>query len=569
MLKKMKVVTRLSLGFGLVIVLMLFVAFLSINRMAQLNDSLYRIEYEMWPRTVYANNIVDLVSVATQELRDMANPMITPNERRALMDNYQILGSQLTDNYRDFEALLVTDNGRRLLQDILRSRQDYVERHTHVMELLTAGRETEAQLYLLQSIRGSQQTYVAAIMEMIVYQGQLLDQEAESGLALYQQARMTLLLVLLVAAIVALLAAFIIARSLNRALGAEPDDLKDYALALSEGRLDVNFPRNVIENSVLDAVKQTSDGLNQMIRQIKEAVGSITSASSEIAKGNTDLSSRTEEQASSLEETASSMEELTATVRTNSDNARQANALTEQSSKLAGEGGRLIRDVVTTMEAINASSSKIADIIGVIDGIAFQTNILALNAAVEAARAGEQGRGFAVVASEVRTLAQRSANAAKDIKNLISDSVAKVTAGSDLVNQSGQSMNDIVTSIRKVNDIMAEIAAASVQQTTGIEEVSKAVVQMDEMTQQNAALVEEAAASAESLMAQANELTDRVATFRLADEQGMGKSKASVAPLHRPVSAPPAARATVKTPAKKVANAKTSSKPQDDEWESF
>jgi methyl-accepting chemotaxis protein len=240
---------------------------------------------------------------------------------------------------------------------------------------------------------------------------------------------------------------------------------------------------------------------------------------SEIASGNLDLSSRTEEQASSLEETASSMEELTSTVKQNADNARQANQLAVSASEVAGKGGMVVAQVVDTMGSINESSQKIVDIISVIDGIAFQTNILALNAAVEAARAGEQGRGFAVVAAEVRTLAQRSAGAVKEIKSLIDDSVEKVDAGARLVNQAGATMDDIVESIRRVTDIISEITAASQEQTAGIEQINQAITQMDQVTQQNASLVEEAAAAAEAMQNQAGRLTQAVGAFKLDGRQ--------------------------------------------------
>jgi methyl-accepting chemotaxis protein len=310
-----------------------------------------------------------------------------------------------------------------------------------------------------------------------------------------------------------------------------------------------------------DYCNSTTDSLSDIIGEIRSAAETIFTASSEIAQGNSDLSSRTEQQAANLEETASSMEELTSTVKLNADNAKQANVLAEQASTVASDGGMLIQQVVVTMSSINESSQKIADIIGVIDGIAFQTNILALNAAVEAARAGDQGRGFAVVASEVRTLAQRSANAAKDIKALISDSVKKIENGNSLVSKSGDTMKEIVTAIKRVNDIMAEIAAASVEQSSGIEEVSTAVSQMDEMTQQNAALVEEAAAAAESLQSQADQLTQRVSQFRLNNDSSHRAHQANSRLSSS--GAKPAAKSLI--PAKKLVPPKS----QDDEWESF
>ena len=322
-----------------------------------------------------------------------------------------------------------------------------------------------------------------------------------------------------------------------------------------------------------DSCNATAENLARMLGEIRHAAETINTAASEISEGNTDLSNRTEQQASNLEETASSMEELTGTVRQNSDNSRQANVLAAKASEVAVSGGQLIEQVVTTMASINESAQKISDIIGVIDGIAFQTNILALNAAVEAARAGEQGRGFAVVASEVRTLAQRSANAAKDIKALISDSVNKIRNGNDLVDKSGATMKDVVVSIKRVNDIMAEIAAASLEQSTGIDEISKAVNQMDEMTQQNAALVEQAAAAAESLLAQAEQLNDHVAMFKLdnAEESRVAiKPSKSVVTRQVNMKKPPAIAAP-KRPAKsgKPVKALPKAPPGDDEWESF
>ncbi|GAA0356455.1 hypothetical protein GCM10009092_20860 [Bowmanella denitrificans] len=356
-----------------------------------------------------------------------------------------------------------------------------------------------------------------------------------------------------------------IAEGINSLLTITDTGLKDIAkvlMAIADGDLTQRIDSEY--QGTFDALKNycndTSDKLTDMIGQIREAADTISSASSEIAKGNSDLSSRTEQQAASLEETASSMEELTSTVRLNADNAKQANGLASQAATVATDGGSLIQQVVNTMASINESAQKISDIIGVIDGIAFQTNILALNAAVEAARAGEQGRGFAVVASEVRTLAQRSANAAKDIKTLISDSVAKIENGNQLVNQSGETMKEIVTSIKRVNDIMSEIAAASAEQSSGIDEIGKAVTQMDEMTQQNAALVEEAAAASESLQGQAQQLARQVATFKL-DQQ------------HQVASLPPA---KPKVQAVRLTKENRKSKPtmakvavEEDEWESF
>jgi len=347
------------------------------------------------------------------------------------------------------------------------------------------------------------------------------------------------------------------------------NDINSVLQAISKGDLTERVTADYQGSfeALKDGCNQTAENLSQMLGEIREAVDTINTASSEISQGNTDLSSRTEQQASSLEETASSMEELTSTVRQNADNARQANTLAAKASDVAIEGGSLIEQVVKTMASINESAQKIADIIGVIDGIAFQTNILALNAAVEAARAGEQGRGFAVVASEVRTLAQRSANAAKDIKALISDSVSKINNGNELVGKSGNTMREIVTSIKRVNDIMAEIAAASSEQSAGLDEVGKAVTQMDEMTQQNAALVEQAAAAAESLLSQSEQLASNVARFKLDDEPVRSPQRTVLAPKKqlKSTQAKPLAKPLSKTTGKLLKPGKS----DEDEWESF
>jgi len=323
-------------------------------------------------------------------------------------------------------------------------------------------------------------------------------------------------------AVVALLAAvaigFFITRSITLPMRRAVDVAKTVAAGDLTSRIDVNSTDETGE--LLAALKDMNGSLTTIVGQVRSGTETLATASNEIASGNLDLSSRTEQQAGALEETASSMEELTSTVKQNAENARQANQLAMSASNVAIRGGEVVSDVVVTMNSINESANKIVDIIGVIDGIAFQTNILALNAAVEAARAGEQGRGFAVVASEVRNLAQRSAAAAKEIKTLIGDSVEKVGQGSRLVQQAGSTMDEIVASVRRVTDIMGEITAASQEQEAGIEQINQAIGEMDSVTQQNAALVEEAAAAAQSLQEQSGQLEELVSTFRLAGAAG-------------------------------------------------
>ena len=334
--------------------------------------------------------------------------------------------------------------------------------------------------------------------------------------------------------------------------------------------------------ALLQALQRMQSSLAQTVNSVRGNAESVATASAQIASGNSDLSGRTEEQASALEETAASMEQLGSTVRQNADNARQANQLALSASTVAQQGGDVVAQVVGTMKGINDSSRKIADIIGVIDGIAFQTNILALNAAVEAARAGEQGRGFAVVASEVRSLAQRSAAAAKEIKGLITASVERVEQGSQQADQAGETMTQVVSAIRRVTDIMGEISAASSEQSQGVAQVGEAITQMDQATQQNAALVEESAAAADSLQRQAQELVDAVAVFRLGagTQPGAERGAAPVrVPSPRPQVSPvvrrPAARpqpvAAPRAPALAPVSVATAGgrSPSEGDWESF
>jgi methyl-accepting chemotaxis protein-1 (serine sensor receptor) len=405
-----------------------------------------------------------------------------------------------------------------------------------------------------------------SVEALIEYQMTTTRLDYEAAMAVYAGIRATVIAVVLAGIAASIAIGFFLIRAIVRQLG-EAVRVAD-AVAAGDLTQHIATTSNDEIGHLMRAMQHMNEGLADTVRRVRMGTDAITVASGEIATGNADLSSRTESQASSLEETASSMEELTSTVRQNADNARQANQLVVSTAEIAAKGGQVVDRVVETMSSIQDSSRKISDIIGVIDGIAFQTNILALNAAVEAARAGEQGRGFAVVAAEVRSLAQRSAGAAKEIKALIEDSVGKVDAGGKLVDEAGRTMDEIVGSVKRVTDIMSEIAAASQEQSAGIEQVNQAVEQMDQMTQQNAALVEEAAVAAESMREQAGMLAEAVSVFKLENVTATLRQPArppitreSVVPFHAKTGMSPAPMAQ---PKKRVAAGGGN-----DEWEEF
>ncbi len=360
------------------------------------------------------------------------------------------------------------------------------------------------------------------------------------------------IVILLIALVIIGGIGIVVARSVIRQIGGEPDVAYHAMDEVAKGNLGVDLP-TAQQGSIMDGLATMVASLRKLVSEVRHATDSIATASSEIAQGNADLSQRTEQQASNLEETASSMEELTSTVQQTSGSAQTASQLSASAADVAARGGKVVSEVVSTMSEINASSQKINDIIGVIDGIAFQTNILALNAAVEAARAGEQGRGFAVVASEVRSLAGRSAAAAKEIKELISASVEKVESGSRLVADAGKTMDEIVGSVKRVNDIIAEIDSATAEQSQGIAEVNQAVMQLDQMTQQNSALVEQSAAAADSMREQAQALAQVVSVFRLGHED-QRLTPVTPAPARKAAPAPRPAPARAPAPAPALAS---------------
>jgi methyl-accepting chemotaxis protein len=418
-----------------------------------------------------------------------------------------------------------------------------------VIEDAKGHKTAEAVELLMKNADPATQKWQDVLRENIAFEKKDGDEDAVTAQELYASARLLMFGFSGMALALSALLAWAVTRSIVRPI----NEAVKIAETVANGDLSSSIVVNSTDETgrLMQALKHMNDSLVNVVGQVRQGTDTIATASSQIAAGNMDLSSRTEQQASSLEETAASMEELTSTVKQNADNARQANQLAVSASSVAVRGGSVVSQVVGTMGAINTSSKKIVDIIGVIDGIAFQTNILALNAAVEAARAGEQGRGFAVVAAEVRSLAQRSAAAAKEIKTLIGDSVEKVEEGSRQVAEAGKTMDEIVDSVKRVTDIMAEITSASQEQTQGIEQINQAITQMDQVTQQNAALVEEAAAAAASLQDEASGLLQVVSVFRLGSEQGNYAAAAThraAVPQRAVPRQPPAAKQAIAAP---------------------
>jgi methyl-accepting chemotaxis protein-1 (serine sensor receptor) len=435
------------------------------------------------------------------------------SDQRAAIDEVDARIKDISGQWSKYAATYLTDDEKLLAKAFIDSRTRFVEQGLRPAMAALRGQDPEAAKAaatgpLIQLFQPAQKNMQA----LIKLQVDVARQEYEAAAARYEHARMLAIALNVIGGALGAAVAFFLIRGIGNAIG--------QALRLAQSVADGDLTQTIHVDSndeigqLLATLQKMNASLAGIVTQVRTGSDAIGAASQQIATGNMDLSSRTEQQASSLEETAASMEELTSTVKHNADNARQANLLARAASGVAERGGAVVEQVVGTMQEIHAASGKIADIIGVIDGIAFQTNILALNAAVEAARAGEQGRGFAVVAGEVRNLAHRSASAAKEIKALIENSVASVSSGSRLAEQAGATMRDVVGSVQRVTDIMGEITAASAEQTSGIEQINMAVVQMDQVTQQNAALVEEAAAAAEAMQDQAARLAQAVSVFR-------------------------------------------------------
>ncbi len=574
----LKVGTRLFAGFALLLVFLVASLLFGLNRMATMQANLDQIaavnNAQVAQIMAMRASVFDrMIAVRNVVLLTQMHEMQPEIDR--IKDGEHKFAAAEEKLQRLFEHPSTTEAERTLLKQAHEQHAALAAPFNRAVDLGLQNKMPEATKVLIEEVRPVQRNLLKELADLAVLEEKLTQEASANARIAYESAQHLMIALGVFAVLCGFAAAWFITRGLTRQLGGEPSTAVEVASRIASGDLDVQIDtRPGDTTSLLYAMKTMREKLADIVRNVRNGTDTIATASSQIAAGNLDLSSRTEQQASSLEETASSMEELTSTVRQNAENAGQANQLAINASEVAQRGGVVVSEVVQTMEQINESARKIVDIIGVIDGIAFQTNILALNAAVEAARAGEQGRGFAVVATEVRSLAQRSAAAAKEIKSLIGDSVDKVESGSKLVAQAGSTMDEVVASVRRVTDIIAEISAASQEQSAGIEQVNQAITQMDQVTQQNAALVEEAAAAADSLQEQAGNLTETVSVFRVS---GMGhgsglartpKKKASSTVIAMPQrakapAAAPAVRAVAAAPKKVAAGGGA------DEWEEF
>ena len=525
-MKNLTVRAKLTLAFGGLIVMVLAIAGFSVAGLADANARFENYVNGINAQASAAARVraaIDLRAIAARNL-----VLVTKAEDLAL--EKQIVLKAHADATRNLAQLKqLADTGkasadvRKMIDEIDRIEQAYAPVALNIVDLALNGKHADA----IERMNNECRPLLAALIKATDNYAELTESQAGNEIKItmaeYASQRNILMAVSLLAVVLALVAGVLITRNLSHDLGAEPSELRRVVNQVADGDLTTAVQvRAGDERSVLAAVGRMQASLTQIVSSVRQGAEEVSSASEQISSGNAELSARTESQASSLEQTAASMEQFSSTVRQNADNARQANELAQSASTVAAHGGEVVGKVVDTMRGINDSSRKIADIISVIDGIAFQTNILALNAAVEAARAGEQGRGFAVVASEVRSLAGRSSEAAREIKALITDSVARVEQGAILVDDAGKTMADIVSGIRHVAEIISEISVASREQSQGVNQVGEAVSHMDQSTQQNAAMVEEMAASAGNMHAKAHELVKTVAVFRLAEKGHSG-----------------------------------------------
>ncbi|MBP6025937.1 MAG: HAMP domain-containing protein [Piscinibacter sp.] len=548
-LNNLKIGQRLALGFGALLALMALMFGAAFMQLVSNADSGKAAEEYDHRATAVAQWTAHTELNITRTLA-IAKATGMPQVEAHFGPLMKETSAKISEIQKELETTITSEKGKALMAEVGEKRKVYIDLHKELMALVKNADPLAAESLLNAKVLPAAQSYLGAMNDVLKHENELAAKQAQEvadGLARGKIILGTLL-------VAALALGGLMAWTIARSVAAPVKDAVRAAETIASGDLTqrIDSARRDELGDLLRSVGRMQESLRTLVGQVRSSTDNIGTASAEIASGNQDLSARTEQTASNLQQTASSMEQLTGTVKQSADSARQANQLAASAAEVAQRGGSVVSQVVSTMDEINASSRKISDIIGTIDGIAFQTNILALNAAVEAARAGEQGRGFAVVAGEVRTLAQRSAEAAREIKALIGASVEKVDTGSKLVADAGSTMGEIVASVQRVTDIIGEITAAASEQSDGIGQVNTAVTQLDQMTQQNAALVEQSAAAAESLKDQAQRLAQVVASFRLAPSSEPTLA-APVALRVEPVvatSAAPVARAEAKPEAK-------------------